>query len=253
LHFSVTVQCLVCKTNLSFQNKTALQLPFRLGGIKCRICKRKYTPSCYTLFHKKSLNIMEFQPLVHNQIYPKNPESKTGQSDLLQMPEFRCETCNILFCSDNFLQRHYRIEHHPCQSCKKIFSANDLLKHYQGDPRFPCEICSIGLSNCLRVNHYESHKYNALKCKSLAEFLHIYSHLQKSGKFPKAFTCLACWANNPGSSKSQFNNEIFNVQNLTLYLNHLISCWKKRLEMMSFTQTAHLLGIFFHVIHCKIF
>ena len=166
-------------------------------------------------------------------------------------PELRCSTCNIVFVSNNFLQRHYRIDHISCKVCKKVFSAAGLKNHLQEKPECtliglqesPCEICSSNLKNSERLNHYLNHKkcldvFMCIFCfGSFKSYLKLVNHLQVKHKFTKYFHCQGCKGNLPEGQQP--------VECLNTFLHHLMNCWTKRLGFKSVNlQVANQSGTF---------
>ena len=163
-------------------------------------------------------------------------------------------TCKIDFGCNNFLQRHYRIEHYQCKGCSKMFSLEGLKTHYLLDPLckliatdVPCEICGCGLTNQNRLSHYKVHedRLNPLKCFFCLENSKfptcdmVLHHMRQHHNWPKYFTCGHCQTSlqdrlNP-EPKFQRAYYLFSCYQKIIqeFLDHLKTCWTPLMDNQS--------------------
>ncbi len=165
---------------------------------------------------------------------------------------FKCHRCNLDFPSDNFLQRHLRIEHFPCKACGKLFSVDGLKRHVERErlcriiissvdgrtnqTSEVCELCDRKILDSggskFRIQHYQYHlrqvdestcilcarKYpgDDLMCK----------HFEKTScsrtKYVQCYMCSTKFA-------LSFNRR-WESSAVRRCLDHFIECWKKQIE-----------------------
>jgi len=161
-----------------------------------------------------------------------------------------CVTCKINFPSENFLQRHLRIDHNACRGCGSLFTMAGLKRHQEVDPLCKmivssgdygetlsktCEFCDQLVIVNERAEHYQSHKFN-LACRQcifcslkFATPPHYRSHL------PCSISCSIC------GKKLQLNRwlpfkEV--IESFRAWLFHLETCWAAKIRELEESQSA---------------
>ena len=166
---------------------------------------------------------------------------------------WECTTCQINFLSENFLQRHLRIEHNPCMVCEKLFSMANLKKHQEFDSHCKmvlsennfatisktCEVCKQIVFVRKRAEHYQGHKQKLKSyfcifddSTSLTE-AHFRLHL------PLTVACSIC------EMKFRFPKlmklEEFQ-ESCRKCLTHLENCWATKVRELDAARTGNDIG-----------